>query len=134
MLVVNGTLLLSNSGNITNSAVRLQTDGTSNFTITGNHSIGVLDCDFGSDIVNLGNNTLTIAHANDICSGNLTGSDGNIVIASGTQVLNGINSYTGATTINDSANLILNATDSIKAWLSNIVSVNSLNFLALTHK
>ncbi|KJC56306.1 autotransporter [Bradyrhizobium sp. LTSPM299] len=52
--------------------------------------------------VNLGNNTLTITNANGNFAGVIGdgGAGGNFVLAGGTQVLSGINTYTGNTTVN----------------------------------
>ncbi|KJC36633.1 autotransporter [Bradyrhizobium sp. LTSP885] len=52
--------------------------------------------------VNLGNNTLTITNANGNFAGVIGdgGAGGNLVLAGGTQVLSGTNTYSGTTTVN----------------------------------
>jgi autotransporter-associated beta strand protein len=56
----------------------------------------------GTGVVNLGSNTLTITNANGNFAGVIQdgGSAGNLTLAGGTQVLSGINTYTGTTTVN----------------------------------
>jgi outer membrane autotransporter protein len=52
-----------------------------------------------SGLVNLGSNTLTLTNANGVFSGAIQGGGG-LVLAAGTQLLTGVNTYTGPTDIN----------------------------------
>lgn len=56
----------------------------------------------GTGVVNLGSNMLTITNANGNFAGVIQdgGGAGNLALAGGTQVLSGINTYTGTTTVN----------------------------------
>lgn len=97
----NATLNLAATGTITDS--RVITNGTLN--IAADKSIVSLG---GHGHVDLGNNTLTLSDATDEFAGTISNAPaGSLVIASGTQTLSNINTYTGTTTIAPQAILLL---------------------------
>ncbi|RQW42671.1 S-layer family protein [Novosphingobium sp. LASN5T] len=90
-------LALSGGASITNSA-RLVNNGI--FDIAGAGGVASVASLAGSGVVTLGDNTLTITHANDTFAGTIAGAGG-LVLGAGTQTLSGTNSYTGGTVVSD---------------------------------
>lgn len=90
-------LALSGGASIANSA-RLVNNGI--FDIAGAGGVASVASLAGSGVVTLGDNTLTITHANDTFAGTIAGAGG-LVLGAGTQTLSGTNSYTGGTVLSD---------------------------------
>ncbi|WP_168196137.1 S-layer family protein [Novosphingobium sp. EMRT-2] len=90
-------LALSDGASIAHSA-RLVDNGIFDISAaTGESSVASLA---GSGVVTLGDNTLTITHANDTFAGTIAGAGG-LVLGAGAQTLSGANSYTGGTVVGD---------------------------------
>jgi fibronectin-binding autotransporter adhesin len=89
-----GTLALSGSGSIANSA-SLSDSGTFDISATSGTSIKALT---GTGNVNLGAQTLTITAGSGIFTGAISGT-GALVLSGGSEVLSGTNTYTGGTTV-----------------------------------
>ncbi|MBT8588494.1 hypothetical protein G6675_09415, partial [Polynucleobacter paneuropaeus] len=94
-----GTLALTGTGSIAASSsiidnatldISATTSGASIISLSGNSSGSVV----------LGSKTLTITNAADTFAGAISGTNGNLVLTTGTQVLTGTNTYTGTTTVN----------------------------------
>ena len=106
--IATGTLALSGQGSIAASS-GLTNNGT--FDISGTSSGATIKSLAGNGQVNLGGSVLTLsgANANDVFSGMISdgGNGGSLVIAGGTQTLQGLNRYSGATTIRGGATLSL---------------------------
>ena len=122
-----GVLALSGSGTLgINSAVTLTGIG-STFDLaaaTGQVSIGSLSGSAGT-IVNLGANSLSVGTNNAVTTfaGNIIGTGGGIAkMGSGMLILNGLNLYTGTTTVN-SGILRLDHSSTTSAMLSNSSSL-----------
>jgi autotransporter-associated beta strand protein len=96
-IVSGGTLLLSGAGRINNSAVI--DNGTFNISgATGGVSVAGFS---GRGNTILGSNTLTINDGTSVYSGVASGSGGGLTYSgTGTLTLNGVNTYTGLTTLN----------------------------------
>ncbi|MHC1480778.1 beta strand repeat-containing protein, partial [Frateuria aurantia] len=93
---------LSGDGSISQSS--LVDDGVFDISsVTGGASIVSLS---GSGAVALGSQTLTLTDAADTFSGAIGGTGG-MTIAAGTETLSGANTYTGATTVDSDAGLVL---------------------------
>jgi autotransporter-associated beta strand protein len=113
-----GALNIVGQGSIASSSgVSVGSDGT--FDISGaSTSVGIKALS-GSGQVNLGGQNLTITNANGVFSGSIAdggafaGAGGSLTIAGGAQMLSGINSYTGVTTIGSGAQLLLSGQGSI---------------------
>jgi autotransporter-associated beta strand protein len=117
-----GTLALSGAGSIASSSGLFLASGAT-FDISGatnGASITTLANAPGSsgadEIIALGSKTLTITNATAVTTfyggviqdgGIASGTGGGLVIAGGNQILNGINTYTGSTTIRSGAALFL---------------------------
>jgi fibronectin-binding autotransporter adhesin len=90
-----GTLALSGTGGIASSSDVID-NGTFDISSTSNGaSIASLN---GSGSVTLGTQTLTLTNANDTFNGVIAGS-GALVVGAGQEVLDGVNTYTGATAV-----------------------------------
>jgi autotransporter-associated beta strand protein len=130
-----GTLALSGTGSIaTSSLVTVGAGATATFDIsatTSGASIKGLAGDTHG-VVTLGNQTLTITAANaaNHYFGAINGSGG-ITIAGGAQVLDGSSTYTGVTTINNGATLVLSTSGSI-ASSSKLVDNGNLDLTTTT--
>jgi autotransporter-associated beta strand protein len=74
-----------------------------------------------------GGKTLTITAANDTYAGKISGANGNLVVAGGTETLSGTSTYTGATTINGGT---LNVTGALNGTTN--VTVNNGGTLNVT--
>jgi fibronectin-binding autotransporter adhesin len=113
MVIVNGTFDISGTAAIVKTPI-----GGSPISFGGGATITGLA---GSGAVYLGAQVLTISNASSSFSGVLadgglsSGTGGALTIAGGTQTLAGINRYTGATTINSDAALVLAGSGSIAA-------------------
>jgi outer membrane autotransporter protein len=95
-LIQTGILALTGAGSVANSS-RVVTNGT--FDISGLTASGSsIQSLAGSGAVTLGAKSLTIANANDLFSGVISGTGG-LTVSGGTQTLSGANNYTGATTV-----------------------------------
>ena len=112
-VIYGGTLALSGNGSIANSDrvidlgtfdISSTTDGASINSLYGSGG--------GSGNVNLGAQTLTLTNAFDEFDGVITGSGG-LTVAAGGETLGGVNSYAGATNINNVGTLALTGTGSI---------------------
>ncbi|HEY2049172.1 MAG TPA: autotransporter-associated beta strand repeat-containing protein [Caulobacteraceae bacterium] len=105
------TLALGGSGSIAASS-GVTANGTLDISATtSGASVAGLS---GSGAVALGGQTLTISKANGTFSGVISGGTlGGLTIAGGTEMLTGVNSYAGATTINSGATLALVGSGSI---------------------
>ena len=101
-------LLLVGTGSISDSS-SLTDDGT--FDISGTTAGTAITTLSGSGLVSLGSQTLTLTNASGIFSGVIAdggfpgGTGGSLTIAAGSETLNGVNTYTGATTIDSGAAL-----------------------------
>ena len=110
------TLALAGGGSIAASS-GLAANGI--FDISGTQTGATIASLIGSGSVKLGGQALTLANAAGTFSGALSdgglngGTGGSLVVAGGTQMLTGTNTYTGATTINQGAILALGNTGSI---------------------
>ncbi|MGH8232183.1 MAG: autotransporter-associated beta strand repeat-containing protein, partial [Steroidobacteraceae bacterium] len=103
------TLALSGAGNIASSS-GLVADGTLDISAaTGNVAISTL---YGAGTVALGNNSVTLTNAGSSFAGGIDGSGG-VGVAAGSQILSGINGYTGGTSIAAGATLALSGAGSI---------------------
>ncbi|HEX4741351.1 MAG TPA: autotransporter-associated beta strand repeat-containing protein, partial [Caulobacteraceae bacterium] len=112
------TLALAGSGSIATSS-GVAANGTFDISqTTSGASIASLS---GSDAVALGGQTLTLTNANGTFSGVISdggiggGMGGSLTISGGTEILTGVNTYTGATTIDAYAALALGGSGSIAA-------------------
>jgi autotransporter-associated beta strand protein len=112
------TLALGDSGSIATSS-GVTANGTFDISqTTSGASITTLS---GSGAVALGGQTLTLTNAGDTFSGVIAdggiggGTGGSLILASGTEILTGANTYTGSTTINSGATLALAGSGAIAA-------------------
>jgi autotransporter-associated beta strand protein len=114
--IFGGTLTLSGSGSIAASTlVTVSTGGAATFDISATSGASVKGlAGAASGVVALGNQTLTITNASLLNQffGAINGAGG-LTIAGGTQALGGASGYTGVTTINSGATLIVFGTGSI---------------------
>jgi hypothetical protein len=106
-----GSIVLSGSGSLGNSLVTLGTTGTiATLDISGTSAGATIQGLEGnsSGVVTLGNQTLTSSNgsAANIFYGAINGSGG-LTVSGGQQVLGGGNGYTGVTTVNSNAMLII---------------------------
>ncbi|MBU3640046.1 autotransporter outer membrane beta-barrel domain-containing protein, partial [Polynucleobacter sp. AP-RePozz3-80-G7] len=93
-----GTGSIATSSSLINNAtfdISGTTSGASIISLSGNSSGSVV----------LGSKTLTMTNAADTFAGVISGTNGNLVISGGTQVLTNTNTYSGTTTINSGATL-----------------------------
>jgi fibronectin-binding autotransporter adhesin len=120
---INGgaTLALSGTGSVANSS--MANSGTLDISGTTGTSIQSLS---GSGKVTLGSQTLTLSNANGTFSGVISGSGG-FTIGSGTETLTNVNTYTGTTTIDNAATLILSSANDIT--LGNVVNDGNLEIV-----
>ena len=113
-----GTLALAGTGSIAASSGVNITNAAGNFDISGTSagaSITTLSGVAGSDVL-LGAQTLTLTNASGTFNGIISGVGGGLTLTAGTETLTGINTYTGATTINGG---ILTLTGSITSNVTN---------------
>ncbi len=97
-----GTLALTGGGSIANSSGVNVANAAGTFDISGTTSgasITTLSGVAGSSVT-LGAKTLTLSNASTTYGGVISGTNGALTLSAGTQTLTGINTYTGATTIN----------------------------------
>jgi autotransporter-associated beta strand protein len=133
-----GTLALKGAGSMVNAGVDFVGGlGTGTFDISQTNSgasiLGLIDTGFDGGIVALGLKELTITVGSPFFSGVIQdggiggGTGGSLRIASlALQVLNGVNTYTGATTIEGYAALILEGNGSIATSSSlNLTGANA---------
>ncbi len=102
-----GTLALSGSGSIAASTLVTVNGGTLDISgTTSGASIIALGSTSSSGVIALGSKTLTITNASpvNVYHGVINGTGG-LTIAGGAQDLQGVNGYSGVTTINSGANL-----------------------------
>ncbi|HSM95991.1 MAG TPA: autotransporter domain-containing protein [Rhizomicrobium sp.] len=103
-------LLLTGSGSIADSS-GVSDDGI--FDISGTTAGASITGLTGSGSVSLGGQLLTLTNASGIFSGAINdgglfgGTGGSLTVAAGTETLNGVNTFTGATTIDSGATLIV---------------------------
>jgi uncharacterized protein with beta-barrel porin domain len=114
-----GSIALSGNGSLGNSLVTLGTTGTTaTLDISGTSAGTTIQGLEGnsSGVVTLGNQTLTSSNgsAANIFFGAVNGSGG-LTISGGQQVLGGGNGYTGVTTVNSNAMLIIEGNGTIAA-------------------
>ena len=114
-----GSIVLSGSGSLGNSLVTLGTTGTiATLDISGTSAGATIQGLEGnsSGVVTLGNQTLTSSNgsAANIFYGAINGSGG-LTVSGGQQVLGGGNGYTGVTTVNSNAMLIIEGNGTIAA-------------------
>jgi fibronectin-binding autotransporter adhesin len=134
-----GTLALKGAGSMVNAGVDFIGGlGTATFdisqTTSGASILGLIDTGFDGGIVSLGSKELTITVGSPFFSGVIQdggiggGTGGSLRIASlALQVLTGVNTYTGATTIEGNAALILEGNGSIATSSSlNLTGANAL--------
>jgi autotransporter-associated beta strand protein len=122
-----GTLALSGTGSIAASSSVVD-NGT--LDISGTTSGASIVSLSGSGTVNLGNQTLTLSNASGNFAG-VMGGTGGLTLAGGTQTLDGINAYTGVTTIN-AGTLALSGNGSLSAS-SNVIDNGTLDISSTTH-
>lgn len=114
----NARLELVGEGRISDSS-RIINNGVLSFAgANGDRSFRSLA---GSGILDMGANSLFFTNANDVFSGSIRGTGG-VTVSSGQQGLTGVNTYTGATTINAGATLGLGGIGSIAN--SSVVTAN----------
>jgi hypothetical protein len=114
-----GSIVLSGGGSLGNSLVTLGTTGTiATLDISGTSAGATIQGLEGnsSGVVTLGNQTLTSSNgsAANIFYGAINGSGG-LTVSGGQQVLGGGNGYTGVTTVNSNAMLIIEGNGTIAA-------------------
>lgn len=103
---------LAITGNGTDaSASSINNSGT--FDISGAHGAQAIGSLAGNGNVSLGNNGLTLTHANGQFGGTISG-QGGVTLNGGTEVLSGTNTYTGGTTLNG-GNLVVGSDASLGA-------------------
>ncbi len=103
------SLALSGSGSIANSLVV----NSGNLDISAVSNGAAIKSLSGAGATFLGNQTLTLNNANDSYSGVLSGSNGSVSIASGTETLSGKNTYSGTTSVSNGASLVLSGVGAI---------------------
>lgn len=108
-IATGSTLALSGDGSIEESS-GVEADGT--FDIAATTDGATVNALTGTGNVTLGSKTLSIADAAGTFSGVIGGSGG-VTIEGGEQTLSGVNTYTGATTVDDGAKLKLTGAGSI---------------------
>jgi autotransporter-associated beta strand protein len=129
-----GTLALTGTGSIAASSQVNLSNGLAKFDISGTTagaSITSLKGVSGSH-VNLGTQTLTITNGNalDIYYGAIGGSGG-LTVTGGIATLGGTNTYTGVTTINNGAYLVLQSTAAISSS-SRVINNGSLDLSTMS--
>lgn len=119
-----GTLALEGNGQISGTSV-LTIAGAGVFDISATSGASVNRVRGGGNVA-LGNQTLTIAQANnDIYAGVMSGKGG-VTVAAGTQSFTGANAYTGVTQISSGASLSIGGTGGSVA--GDIVNTGNLDF------
>jgi len=108
-LIYGGTLALSGNGSIASSD---HVYDYGKFDISNTTNGASINSLVGTGNVNLGARTLTLNNASDEFDGVIAGTGG-FTVAAGSETLGGINTYTGATTINNGATLALTGAGSI---------------------
>lgn len=121
-----GTLALSGSGSIANSSGVTVASGAT-FDISGTSSGASITSLDGSGHVALGQQSLTLAQASGNFGGVIAGAGG-LVLRSGTEVLTGANTYTGATTIAKGATLQIGNGGTTGAIAGNVTNDGTLAF------
>ena len=119
------TLALAGAGSIASSAAVVDNGVLDISATNGGASITSLS---GAGAVALGAQTLTLTNANDVFAGAITGSGG-VTVAGGGELLSGVNTYTGTTTINAGTGLALVGAGSI-ANSSDVVDNGTLDISA----
>jgi autotransporter-associated beta strand protein len=104
----NAAVALAGGSSIAASSV-VGVDGILDISGNGDTTVNRLA---GSGVVGLGTSTLTIAGAVDPFAGTISGSGG-VTIAGGSQVLTNVNGYTGNTTVQPGATLLLTTPNAI---------------------
>jgi autotransporter-associated beta strand protein len=127
-LISAGTLALNGSGVLTSSS-KVTANGT--LSIGGLASGTSIKTLAGSGYVTLGNNTLTLAAANDTFSGAISGAGG-LTLSAGTLTLAGTNSYAGLTTLS-AGTLVLASNNALSgnALLSNDATLSATSGVTL---
>lgn len=122
------TLALSGSGSIRSSQYVVD-NGT--LDISGSSTAVPIASLTGAGNVTLGSQTLILASAgangNNIFSGTISGS-GNLSISGGVQIIDGTNTYTGATSIGSSAGLQIGYDDTNGSIVGNITNNGNLTY------
>ncbi|WP_307700745.1 autotransporter outer membrane beta-barrel domain-containing protein [Variovorax paradoxus] len=123
--IASGTLALAGAGNIASSS-QVVANGT--FDISGVSAAGTsVQRLSGSGAVALGDKALTLTAAADTFSGAIAGT-GSLVLAAGTQVLTGTNTYTGGTTIGSAGTLQLGSGGTSGSIAGNVANDGTLVF------
>jgi autotransporter-associated beta strand protein len=121
LLAPDPTILGSTAGSIAHSSGVID-NGV--FDISGSTGASIVTLS-GSGAINLGGQTLTLSDASTTFSGGINGTGG-MTVGAGTESFTGNNTYTGATTINSGANIVLTGTGSL-ATSSDIVDNGTLD-------
>ena len=122
--ISSGTLAIVGTGSIAASTGVVDNGNVDISATTAGASIKTLS---GNGTVTLGAQTLTLTRAADSFSGVISGSGG-LSIAGGTEILTGNNRYTGGTTINPDATLVLGNGGTGGGIAGNVVNHGSLVF------
>jgi fibronectin-binding autotransporter adhesin len=125
LAITAGTLALSGTASIaTSSGVTLSNSGIFDISATtAGASIKSLAGASTTSAVALGGQTVTLSNASGTFAGAIGGAGGGLTLTTGTEILSGANTYTGATAIN-SGTLALSGTGSI-ATSSGVTLSNS---------
>ena len=128
-------LALSGSGSIATSSGVIDNGmfDVSAVTLPGGAAIQSLS---GTGSVNLGPRTLSLTNASGTFYGNLTGSGGRLVIASGSETLSGTNTHTGGIEVDAGAALSISSATNLGSGMLDLIGSSTttatLNVLATT--
>jgi outer membrane autotransporter protein len=118
-----GLLALQGAGSISASSGLVD---NGEFKISGVNGSGALITSLsGAGVVTLGNKALALTAAADSFGGSINGSGG-LTVAGGTEVLTGVQGYTGSTTISSGAALAISGAGSIASSLQ-VIADGTLN-------
>ncbi|MFK2879179.1 autotransporter-associated beta strand repeat-containing protein [Rhodanobacter hydrolyticus] len=124
--IVGGTLTLYGGSIAASSDVNVGSGATLDTSNEGNAYITSLD---GSGSVHLGQSHLTLTNASGTFSGVISdggaGNTGSLEVSGGTETLNGVNTYTGQTTVDSGASLMVGDASNTTAQVVGNVVVNS---------
>ncbi|MEW6257473.1 MAG: autotransporter-associated beta strand repeat-containing protein [Pseudomonadota bacterium] len=124
-LISQGTLALSGTGSIASSSGVIA-NGT--FDISATQAGATIAALQGTGMLALGSQSLTLAQAEGLFSGTITGSGG-LIVAGGTQSLSGVSSFSGGVTLAGGALEVGNAA-ALGSGTLRVVQDAALSFLA----